>query len=96
MKKEVLVCRITLNKNTIARLLASVRSKYGKHLVGFSQNGGFNIFFSKDILKKTDYYSLLSELSAFGKLNKVCMEEVDLEVLLAEIRSFSYFASIKY
>ena len=66
MKKDMLVCKINSNGFSVNNILNSVKKQYGKYLIGFRQNSGVLIFFSKDLLEKEDYYSLLTSLSAFG------------------------------
>ncbi len=95
MKKEMLVCKINTNGFSINKILTSVKKKYGDHLLGFKQNGGVFIFFSKDLLKQEEYYSLLTSLSIFGKVSRISVEEVDLEALLKDMRGFSYFIKNK-
>jgi hypothetical protein len=95
MKKEMLVCKINSNGYPVSQMLKSLRKKYGDSLLGFRQNGGTLLFFSKELLGKENYYFLLSSLSAFGRVSRISVVEVDLELLLKDMRCFSYFARNK-
>lgn len=91
----MLVCKIESNGTHVSRILGSLKQQYEKFLLGFRKNGGTFIFFSKNLLDEKDYYDLLSSLSAFGRISRISIEDVDLEPLLKDMRGFSYFARNK-
>jgi len=92
MISELVVCKIEMNVTPLNQIVYSLKRNHSKHFLGFRKNGGLLLFFSKEVLED-NYYSFLSNLSSFGKLNGVSLQKIDMEKLLKEMRAFSYFTS---